>query len=359
MPRGGLQIAQPGHLSDSILKNYNRSIHAEDRAAWRAMMDRQPVRPQASWDARDFEGSIYYRELLLPLKARYAVVLPLAAPILAGYPGAVYVTRQEDDRDFTKTDIDHLMHVVRQFDKQMQSAHDARHAHAISKDSPLFARPSVHFVVVDRHLHPRPIGADFQGSDSRLRQQMIDAARKRAQHLDGTGQQMDRLTLPDEHGDIWTFRAATYRTYPALGEGAYTFFCLTPACHEWAAVRPQDFQADEELARMIPALKFMAEEFARAPTLVEISKQIELSPFHFHRRFTELLGLTPKQYMLQCQIHVAKTQLLSRGKELVQIARDCGFAHQSHFTSRFKQATGLTPTRWRRMMMERMRAMAK
>ena len=46
-------------------------------------------------------------------------------------------------------------------------------------------------------------------------------------------------------------------------------------------------------------------------------------------------------------------QLLSGEKELVQIARECGFAHQSHFTSRFKQATGFTPTRWRKMALAR------
>jgi AraC family transcriptional regulator len=40
--------------------------------------------------------------------------------------------------------------------------------------------------------------------------------------------------------------------------------------------------------------------------------------------------------------------LLAREKDLIDIAADCGFAHQSHFTSRFKQATGLTPTKWRR-----------
>jgi AraC family transcriptional regulator len=57
--------------------------------------------------------------------------------------------------------------------------------------------------------------------------------------------------------------------------------------------------------------------------------------------------------MLACQIHEAKAELLSGEKELAQIAKDCGFAHQSHFTSRFKQATGLTPTRWRRMAQQR------
>jgi AraC family transcriptional regulator len=108
-------------------------------------------------------------------------------------------------------------------------------------------------------------------------------------------------------------------------------------------------QADSEIARLIPALKFMRQEFHRGPTLGEISRQVHLSPFHFHRRFAELLGLTPKHYMLECQITEAKAQLLAARKELSQIAADCGFAHQSHFTSRFKQATGLTPTRWRRL----------
>ena len=65
------------------------------------------------------------------------------------------------------------------------------------------------------------------------------------------------------------------------------------------------------------------------------------------------MGLTPKHFMLECQIHDAKGELVSGEKELAKIASDCGFAHQSHFTSRFKQATGLTPTRWRRMAHDR------
>ena len=85
----------------------------------------------------------------------------------------------------------------------------------------------------------------------------------------------------------------------------------------------------------------------------EIATTAGLSPFHFHRRFTDLLGLTPKQFLLDCQIHEAKTKLVEMAKELSDIARECGFAHQSHFTSRFKQVTGYTPTRWRRMILDR------
>jgi AraC family transcriptional regulator len=103
------------------------------------------------------------------------------------------------------------------------------------------------------------------------------------------------------------------------------------------------------MARLIPAMQFMQQEFQRGPTLNEIARTVHLSPFHFHRRFTELLGITPKHFLLECQISLAKQQLVSGSKDLVEIASACGFAHQSHFTSRFKQATGLTPTRWRRL----------
>jgi AraC-like DNA-binding protein len=159
----------------------------------------------------------------------------------------------------------------------------------------------------------------------------------------------DRVPLADSRGDLWNFRVVTHRTYPALADGPIVFFCLSPACCDWTILRPGDFQADNELSRLIPALKFMREEFHRGPTLVEIAKTVHLSPFHFHRRFTELLGITPKHFLLDCQIMQAKVDLLEGKKDLVKIATDCGFAHQSHFTSRFKQATGLTPTRWRRM----------
>ena len=67
-------------------------------------------------------------------------------------------------------------------------------------------------------------------------------------------------------------------------------------------------------------------------------------------------GQTPKHFLLACQIHRAKQMLVERKQELSEIAKECGFAHQSHFTSRFKQATGLTPTRWRRLAADLERA---
>ncbi len=112
---------------------------------------------------------------------------------------------------------------------------------------------------------------------------------------------------------------------------------------------PSDFAADDEVARLIPALQFMQENFADEISLKHIARTVHLSPFHFHRRFTDLLGITPKHYLYDCQVAESKRRLAARDMDLKEIAASCGFAHQSHFTSRFKQATGLTPTQWRRL----------
>jgi len=99
----------------------------------------------------------------------------------------------------------------------------------------------------------------------------------------------------------------------------------------------------------------MEEEFSRGPGLTEIARTVDLSPFHFHRRFTELLGLTPKQFMLNCPDLPGQGGTDRRAKRNWSISPKIAVSPtKSHFTSRFKQATGLTPTRWRRMARQRL-----
>ncbi|HSU67712.1 MAG TPA: hypothetical protein VLJ39_12630, partial [Tepidisphaeraceae bacterium] len=172
MPRGGLQIALPAHLPEIVVKTYNRSLHSEDRAVWRAMTERKPVRPQSCWEPRDLEGSVYFRELLLPLQMKHVVVLPVVAPVLDGYPGAVYVARTSDEGDFKQTEIDELMEVIQQFDARTEAARLARRNSAANADSPMHSRPPVSIAVIDQRGQPRLVGAEWAGFDDRLRQQM-------------------------------------------------------------------------------------------------------------------------------------------------------------------------------------------
>ncbi len=347
LPRGGMQIVQPSNCPEILIKGYNRELHTEDKLTWQAIFKNKPLKGATAWGSGAYEGSRFAQELLEPAGLRYAGAAPLKAPVLAGYPGAIHLYRRLGESPFSETELEQLGEVAQQLDEAEEQLRHSRHP-AEAETNPWGHYQAVRQLAFDskgkQHL---PILG--QALDQRLMQQMVQHAQHRLANLDEVGVPADRLQLPDSRGDLWVFRAVTFNKYPALGEGPFVFFCLQPESWEWDAVRVADLQADPEMSRLIPALKFMYDEFGRSPTLDEIAARAHLSPFHFHRRFTDLLGQTPKHFLLACQIHRAKQLLVGRKKELAEIAKECGFAHQSHFTSRFKQATGLTPTRWRRL----------
>ncbi len=346
LPRGSLQIAQPQRLSESLLRGYSKEFHLLDRPTWQAVTRQRVVRARDCWPAGEFEQSRYYQGYLQANGFQHAAAAPLSGPVLEGYAGSLQVYRAADLEPFSDAELERLGAVAAELDEAIERTRAARRT-----SCPRLAQSElrVRQFIFDQKLQmpfPRPEQADV---DPRLRDNMIEYARFRLGHVNGKQLESDRVSLPDSRGDLWHFRVVVHRSYPALGEGPFVFFCLQPPCNDWSSLRPTDFQADAEIARLVPAMKFMRENFSRGPTLGEIAKTVHLSPFHFHRRFTELFGITPKHFMLDCQIEQAKTELLAREKELADIATECGFAHQSHFTSRFKQATGLTPTRWRRV----------
>jgi AraC-like DNA-binding protein len=351
LPRGSMQLAQPPKLRETVLKAYSREFHLYDRIAWEAVVRNQPVRAEECWPGGEFRSGRFFREFMEPNGLRYATAAPMAAPLLPGYPGALIAFRTAEEGAFTGDDAEQLGELATEFEGAIDRVREARrHAAGGRRRAPLRQQPQLKVFVFDGSLRMRFGAETFDTLDHSLRQNVLDVARQRLGHLNGDAAAADRVSLPDARGDLWNFRVTTHREYPALGEGPSVFFCLQPECGDWGLLRSSDFAADPELAKLVPALKFMQDHFHRRKlTLHDISKTVQLSPFHFHRRFTELLGITPKHFLLDCQIQHAKDQLVARQKELAQIAADCGFAHQSHFTSRFKQATGLTPTRWRRM----------
>jgi len=350
LPRGSLQITHTSTTTnDALVRGYVKEYNAHDRPAWEAIMRRQPVSGEQCWSSGRYETSPYYTGFLRANGLRYVIAAPLTAPAIDGYDGAIELFRSDEQGAFTQDDLNTLAGFARELDQSIARDRKARRGEAGARDIPLNHHTKTRQFVFDSKLKVCVGEAEFHELDQSLRNNILDLARQRFGQVNGKQISTDRVSLPDATGDLWNFRVVTHSTYPALGDGPFVFFCIQPDCADWGVLRSEDFDADQELSRLVPALKFMQQEFHRGPTLQEIAKTVHLSPFHFHRRFTELLGITPKHFLLDCQIEQAKEQLVAREKELSEIATACGFAHQSHFTSRFKQATGLTPTRWRRL----------
>jgi AraC-like DNA-binding protein len=345
VPRGGLQLMLPGRLPAGLVKAYSLGAHAEDRLSWQSIVKKKPVQPADCWPREAFLGSAYSRELMVPADLTHVVALPLAAPLMSGYPGSLHLLRTKEQGPFTGSQVSSAMSAIKAFDQRVAAGRKGN-----GKSS---TAAGMGLTILDAKFRVIYGAEGWDSVHAHVKEQMLDHARRRIGQLNAHGIHADRAQFPDPLSDVWVCRVITYKRYPALGDGPIIFFCPQPACGEWLRVTPDDFQADQEMARLIPPLRFMSKEYRKGPSLTSIASVADLSPFHFHRRFTELLGMTPKQFMLDCQIHECKTALLDGKSELADIARNTGFAHQSHFTSRFKQATGQTPTRWRRSAVSR------
>ena len=71
------------------------------------------------------------------------------------------------------------------------------------------------------------------------------------------------------------------------------------------------------------------------------------SPWHFHRTFTSLVGITPGRYMWLRRLAMICRRLVATAEPLVDVALDVGFESQAAFTRAFTREIGISPGRYR------------
>ncbi len=72
-----------------------------------------------------------------------------------------------------------------------------------------------------------------------------------------------------------------------------------------------------------------------------------LSPFHFLRVFSSVLGVTPHQYLIRSRLRRAARLLADEARSISDIAFDVGFGDLSNFVRTFRRAAGVSPRRFR------------
>jgi len=81
--------------------------------------------------------------------------------------------------------------------------------------------------------------------------------------------------------------------------------------------------------------------------LEQAAKQAGLSPFHFLRLFSSVLGVTPHQYLVRSRLRHAARKLADDDTAVTDIAYDVGFGDLSNFVRTFHRAAGVSPTKFR------------
>lgn len=101
-------------------------------------------------------------------------------------------------------------------------------------------------------------------------------------------------------------------------------------------------------AKLSRVLAFIEENLDGEISLGALAAVAGLSPFHFSRTFKLATGESPYHYVGLRRLARAQRLLSDSQLSLVQIALECGFASQSHFTSVFSKVVGTSPGRYRR-----------
>lgn len=87
--------------------------------------------------------------------------------------------------------------------------------------------------------------------------------------------------------------------------------------------------------------------------MVELAQGCRLSRSYFVRAFRNTVGIAPYTWFLNERIARARTLLARTQLSLAEIALECGFSDQSHFTNTFVRHVGMAPGRWRKREAER------
>lgn len=91
-------------------------------------------------------------------------------------------------------------------------------------------------------------------------------------------------------------------------------------------------------------------DLAGQTPLATIAAACGLSGAHLARAFRQSTGLPPHAWLNKARVERAMVLLRERRKSLSDIALECGFSDQSHFTRVFARRVGLAPGAWRRTL---------
>jgi len=82
--------------------------------------------------------------------------------------------------------------------------------------------------------------------------------------------------------------------------------------------------------------------------LDDLARAAGLSANHFLRVFKLATGETPYHFLRARRLERARQLLADNAMPLAELALECGFANQAHFTAAFSREVGISPGRYRR-----------
>lgn len=82
-------------------------------------------------------------------------------------------------------------------------------------------------------------------------------------------------------------------------------------------------------------------------TLERVAKRAGWSPYHFHRTFRQVVGVTLRQYVERLRLERAAFRLLLHEGTVLEVALECGYRNHETFARAFGARFGVAPVAYR------------
>ncbi|MCL6600239.1 MAG: bifunctional transcriptional activator/DNA repair enzyme AdaA [Alicyclobacillus macrosporangiidus] len=131
------------------------------------------------------------------------------------------------------------------------------------------------------------------------------------------------------------------RIFKSAVEARSAGFRPCKRCRPDTPLRPE-----EEMVQGVKAI--VNRRFVEPLTLEALAQELSMSPYHLHRMFKRLTGVTPADYLVAKRIEAAKEALRTEPlRTITEIALAVGFRSASHFSTVFRKMTGCSPKDYR------------
>jgi len=110
--------------------------------------------------------------------------------------------------------------------------------------------------------------------------------------------------------------------------------------------RPHQPSLEQVHAARVADVCRVIETSNKTPTLAALAKRAGLSPYHFHRVFKAITGVTPKAYAAASRANRVRDELAG-SRTVTEAIYDAGFNSSSRFYETSAEVLGMTPTDYR------------
>jgi AraC family transcriptional regulator len=145
-----------------------------------------------------------------------------------------------------------------------------------------------------------------------------------------------------------TNETAAGRTYVETASLTLAARLLQKYCDSGACASIDSSAHSLDHIRLRRVLDYIAANIENDITLQDLAGIAGYSAFHFARKFTLAMGISPHRYISRIRLENAMAELAAGKLPLAEIAFNAQFSSQASFTRAFHRATGMTPKEYQR-----------